>query len=383
MNAGFNIMHVTHTDVRTDSRILKELNSLSSVNYSVSAVGMCSDMTEEKNVLFEDGSRARLILIKNSVYAVKFLPRPLRYFLAVVFSFFKVFFCIRRAQPYVIHCHDALMLPVCTVASVLLRTILIYDAHELESDKNGQTRSLKLFTYAIESICLRRVAGFITVSQSIENWYRTRFPWLTRDAAIIYNSPVQATNSDSTTGLREKLLVSDATKLFCYVGLLEKGRGLMQILEAFQKINSSDYHLVVFGYGPMQKDVEQASRQFQNISFLGRVDHDRLVQSISECDYGFCLIETVSLSDYYSLPNKLFEYASAGVPVIASNLPEIRHVVDIYGLGHIYEGEVDLPELICDIEVPRFEGIRSGSPLSWETQMVKLRELYQKVTKVT
>ena len=73
-----------------------------------------------------------------------------------------------------VHCHDS----ICLIAAVLLKRFvgccLVYDAHELESDRNGQSRLFGAITLWIERVCWSSVDLFITVSESIDFWYQTK-----------------------------------------------------------------------------------------------------------------------------------------------------------------------------------------------------------------
>jgi glycosyltransferase involved in cell wall biosynthesis len=94
-----------------------------------------------------------------------------------------------------------------------------------------------------------------------------------------------------------------------------------------------------------------------------------------------CLIENVSLSDWYCLPNKLFEYAFSGIPVIASNFPEMTRVIHKHGLGKCVEPSKDsVSELFDEIvsttqlnAIAKFENLEE---LSWAAQEEKAKTIY-------
>ncbi|PID47293.1 MAG: hypothetical protein CR967_05175 [Proteobacteria bacterium] len=109
-----------------------------------------------------------------------------------------------------------------------------------------------------------------------------------------------------------------------------------------------------------------------------------MVQIAKSADVGLCLIENVSLSDYYCLPNKLFEYAFANIPILASNFPDISNAVARYNLGitsdldvqSVYESIKKMEDLK---ELPKIN-TNLLHELSWETQEKKLIELYKYVS---
>ena len=83
----------------------------------------------------------------------------------------------------------------------------------------------------------------------------------------------------------------------------------------------------------MKNRVIEKAKQNNNIFFHPPVEHNKVVRIVRSADYGLCFIEEVSLSDFYCLPNKLFEYAFAGVYALASDFPEISNVVKRFRLG--------------------------------------------------
>ena len=101
----------------------------------------------------------------------------------------------------------------------------------------------------------------------------------------------------------------------------------------------------------------------------------------SSADFGFSLIENVSLSDYLCLPNKLFEYAFAGTPVLASNFPEIKKIVDKYKLGYVCKlNEKSIMKEVKKIqnENKTFEQTNLDD-ISWAEQERKIINCYSKL----
>ena len=93
------------------------------------------------------------------------------------------------------------------------------------------------------------------------------------------------------------------------------------------------------------------------------------------------MIEKVSLSDYYSIPNKLFEYAFAETPVLASNFPDISKIVNEYSLGRVCDLKVNsiIHEIMkIEAEDPYFK-FHDLSELNWHNQEKKLLAIYQKI----
>jgi glycosyltransferase involved in cell wall biosynthesis len=93
---------------------------------------------------------------------------------------------------------------------------------------------------------------------------------------------------------------------------------------------------VIAGGGEFEeyyKNLASEMNLTNHVIFLGKLTQDKLPKITSSADVGVALIENLSTSYYYALPNKLFEYIMAEVPVIVSNLPQMKAVVEKYDVG--------------------------------------------------
>jgi glycosyltransferase involved in cell wall biosynthesis len=116
------------------------------------------------------------------------------------------------------------------------------------------------------------------------------------------------------------------------VGGFQNGRGIHHMLKSFSNSNINS-HVVFVGYGELENEIKKFSKKYNNIHILKTVAHDTLVQFISSANVGLCIIEKVSLSDFYCLPNKFFEYAFANLYILASNFPDMKRLIKTYSLG--------------------------------------------------
>jgi glycosyltransferase involved in cell wall biosynthesis len=221
----------------------------------------------------------------------------------------------------------------------------------------------------------------IVVSPSIRAWYLENIGQ--KNSEVILNSPFIKDNSEACDKnyLRDRFGIPSSMPIFIYVGFLCLGRGIETLLDIFSTMNS--YHVIFMGYGELSSLVKQFSCKHQNIHYHDAVPHDKVVEIIKASDYGFCMVNSVSLSDYYCLPNKLFEYCFAGLPVIASDFPDIRNIVEHYGLGvccnpdeeSIRQAIVRIVKLNTASDI----SIDDLYDLSWEAQKNKLLHLYKRV----
>ena len=154
-------------------------------------------------------------------------------------------------------------------------------------------------------------------------------------------------------------------------------------MEAFADTPHS--HAVFLGYGELYDAIQQESKARHNIHLHDTVPYSQVVNVCRSADVGLCLVQKVSLSDYYCLPNKLFEYSFAGVPVLASSFPDISAAVKEFGLGLCCELEVDsIRSAIRQFEsgsVPDTVDVEKLHSLSWEAQRSKLMGVYDRLRK--
>lgn len=376
-----NILHLTHTDINSDSRILKEMNSINNLNdnYIVSGIGVRLD-EELHNTDVNDKLNISSINLKTRNY--KFLPTVLRHICSLLEITVKMIYKAIKLKPDVIHCHDTLVLPLGMIVKFFTSSRLIYDAHELESNRNGLSKTLGKMTLLVEKLLWKSVDALIVVSPSIEKWYKETIG--DKYSKVILNAPIisdKSLNYDSNY-LRDKFSIEENSKIFLYIGILGKGRGIELVTEAFKNdgIKSS---LIFLGYGEMSEELKDLASKYDNIYVHDAVPHAEVVSIAKSADVGLCLIQNVSLSDYYCLPNKLFEYSFSEIPILASNFPDISETIAKYNLGmcsdldsqSIYKAIKKFEDLE---ELPNIN-IKDLYDLSWEAQEKKLLELYENI----
>jgi glycosyltransferase involved in cell wall biosynthesis len=376
------ILHLTHTDIRFDNRIIKEIDALSQVpEYDLYGIGLVRDEGAANHDVAH--LRASIINLKLTFRGVRYLPKFLKHTLIFIEFLIKTLKYSLKINPDVIHCHDTLVLPIGVFLRFFTKSKIVYDAHELESDKNGQSKIYSFGTLILEKICIKFTDLLITVSPSIQDWYKSKFNII--NSILILNSPqIKYLNTDGNTNLLEGKYFHDKFNIeydklvFIYLGALMPGRGVELLLDAFSsdRINS---HIVFMGFG-IQKDlILKRSQISPKVHFHEPVKHDEVVNYVNHANVGLCMLQNISLSDYYCLPNKLFEYVFSGIPVLASDFPDIKNLIDIYKLG--WYCSFNLEDVIKEIGKIENGNILEISndlfKISWQAQADELIEAYK------
>ncbi len=373
------VVHLSHTDIRFGARILKELAAIQQqLGVEGFAVGIVDDEGAAAGPAI---AGVQIESIKLGIRRWRVLPRTLRHAMTFVELLVRMVPKVLALQPDIVHCHDTLVLPIGAVARVLCGCTLIYDAHELESRKNGQSRVLSVATLLIERLCWPLVDLLVSVSPPILQWYADSLG--AKRSVLVMNAPSDQHGPNSREFppryFHNRFRIAADRKVFVYLGIMGPGRGISLLLEAFG-CRSCKADLVFVGYGDVM-GVGDAARRLPNIHLHPPVPHDQVVSIIQGADYGICLIEDVSLSDRLCLPNKLFEYAFAGLPVLASDLPEIRRVVDQYRLGLCCSLDVRcVTSTIERLVAQRWAvDVSSLQDLSWSSQASRLVAAYREI----
>ena len=368
------VLHLTHTNIKKDSRILKEIRCLVKFSFDVYGIGVGrTDLTCENT---RAGFNLKNINIKSR--EINWLPKVVKKLIIYIEMLIKVFITGKKFQPDIIHSHDIVGLTFGVMISLFEKTALIYDAHELESAKNGQTKFTSWLVLNLEKIFWKKISALIVVSPSIENWYRENLG--PKYSEVILNSPIINQNETySSNYLRNHFGISQKYKIFLYIGAFMTGRNLELIVEAFCEKGVVS-HLVLLGSGEFDAKTLAKIQKNDRIHIHHSVPHEQVVEIARDANYGLCLIENISLSDYYSLPNKLFEYAFAGIPTLASNFPDMSNMVNAHSLGRVCD--LTVSSIVNEIqkfesEDPEFQ-FQGLSELSWDNQEKKLLKIYRK-----
>lgn len=376
------VLHLSQTDINSDSRILKELKALRRLGEQLDLDLKLYGLGVKRligNIEGEPVENVEVISINLLSKNIKFLPKSFVNIILVFEIFLKMFFTAYKLKPNIIHCHDTPVLPLGAMLKLLIGSQLIYDAHELESNRNDLPRISGIMVLYVEKLLWRFIDALIVVSPSIEKWYKINIG--NKKSKVILNSPVLDSKliKEDKSYLRNHFSIDNKSRIFIYVGFFHKGRGIDILMKIFQRKDIQS-HIVFLGYGPLKNHMEKIAKKTKNIHIHDAVSHNKVVAITRSADIGVCFIQNVSLSDYFCLPNKLFEYCFSEIPVLASNFPDIESTVKEYNLGKCSDlNECSIYNSIKDYEsiaeLPKIN-VHSLYPLSWGAQETKLLELY-------
>lgn len=270
------------------------------------------------------------------------------------------------------------------LVSVLRGCTLIYDSHEYftEVPELQNRKFTRNFWLRLEKFILPKIKYAYTVSESIAKEYNEKYKV---EFKVIRNLPIKKTDI-TLYPLPENLL---AKKKILYQGAINVGRGLEQMMEVVKELND-DIVLIIAGEGDLYDQLKRKADSEElkdKIFFTGRIPHEKLAGLTIQADMGISLEEDFGKNYKFALPNKLFDYIQAEIPVLVSDLPEMRRIVENYNIGMIKDSDEKekIKHMIKNIlynEAARKvwkEGLsRAASDLSWEKEKEKLKQIFIK-----
>ena len=286
----------------------------------------------------------------------------------------------------IINVHTVDLLPLGALLKSFFGAQLVYDAHELETETNGLSGLRKKIYQWIESRFIKQVDLTIVVSESIADWYARRYS-ISRPVVVL-NSPNRYALNESKDYFRKKFNIPTNTKILLYQGMFAKGRGIELVIDAIRNRKKSDIAVVFMGRGVLQSTIIDAVSANCGIYFQAAVPPSELLDYTRCADYGISIIENTCLSYYYCMPNKLFEFLAAGLPVVVSNMLEMSKLVQENGIGVVVaENTVDSLNVAIDSIIAndtqdlRSRVIRTANGHSWELQEKKMFIAYSALIK--
>jgi glycosyltransferase involved in cell wall biosynthesis len=355
-----------------DQRVLKIAETVSQLECEITIIGRKKgDCCESDTVPFKT-NRFKMLFRKG-------------------FLFYK-FFNIRLFIYLLFHKYDLLvandldtLLPNFLV-SKLKKIPLVYDSHEYFTGvPELQNRPFVRWVWkVIEKSIFPHLRDVITVSDSIALQYENEYN--IRPVTIRNCSPTAVGISGFT---RSELGLNENHLLLILQGAgINIDRGGVELIEAISQ--TEDVSLLIVGSGDILNILKRLVIELNisgRVKFIPLVDRELLMRYTISADIGLSLDKDTNLNYRFSLPNKLFDYIAAGIPVIASDLPETGKIIKENRCGIIINSvtpeniSIAISELRDNREKMRElkkNAVKASKILNWENESMKVTEFYKK-----
>jgi glycosyltransferase involved in cell wall biosynthesis len=237
--------------------------------------------------------------------------------------------CLREAHVVdasLVIAHGLAALPMAVLLARRHKLPLLYDAHELETERAGWSKSIRMMAKIVERRLIQKCDHVTLVNDSIRDWYLDAYPGI--DCSVVRNVPNQSDSIGEST-LRATLGIDSQAMVFAYCGALGKDRGLEEMIEAFRGLDENQ-NLVLIGYGYYKDALMDQARSLANVHFHEAVPQSELVSLLTGADVGIIVPRIEALSYRFMLPNKVFEYAAARLGIIVGEGPELERFAKEY-----------------------------------------------------
>jgi glycosyltransferase involved in cell wall biosynthesis len=367
-----------------DSRVEKEASTLVEAGYRVTIVADAADGLPARE--WRDGAEViRVARTGPRIRGVRLVLHDL-----------KLARLLRSLRPAVLHAHDSNALVPVAIAAGRLRVPFVYDAHDLWLGRPRRERSRLyhaiggLYYRAVERLAIPRAAATLTVSPPIARHLERRYRIDRVDLVPNYPALDSPPAPRPLGELRGAEAVDPRRPIALYLGGLMAGRGLEELVDAVASV--PDLQLVLLGDGVLEQPIRRRAvvrGLGDRVHVVPPVPPAEVLAVTASATFGVSPIVPSCLNYRYSLPNKLFQYMAAALPVVASDFPQVREIVDREGCGILVDTSrpaaiaTAMRRLLGDPVAARAMGERGRAAveggLNWGTSAGTLLAVYDRV----
>lgn len=362
------ILSVTN-DLSTDQRMHRICTSLHNHGFEVCLIGRKRRNSIKINRIYQT-KRINLFFTKGFFFYAEY---NIRLFFILVFS---------KASIFVSNDLDTLLANF--LASKIRTKKLVYDSHEFftEVPELIERKNVKKIWEYLERKILPTIQHSYTVSESIADIYSKKYKI---EMKVIRNLPSK----------KQEIIIPpypisiQSKNTIIYQGVLNIGRGIETVIDAMKYLEDTTFLIV--GTGDIDNELKKRVSDYKlenKILFTGKVALEYLPYYTNLAQLGISLEENRGLNYYYALPNKLFSYIQAGIPVLVADLPEMKKIVTNYKIGEI-ASSIDSEKLAFQIKEMlsntdkqkkwQQQLISAANELCWEIEEKKLIDIYTNI----
>lgn len=358
-------------DIVTDQRVNKVARTILSSGVSVALVGRIRKGSLPIGTNPFKIKRFRMVFNRGALFYASFN--------------FRLFFYLLFRKMDLLLANDLDTLPANYLVSRIKRIPLVYDSHEYftEVPELQDRKIVKGIWTWIEKRIFPNLKYIYTVSQSIADLYKEEY---NREVKVVRNLSLgwKPVNKPS----RSELGIAEGKRILILQGSgINIERGAEEAVEAMLYVENAI--LLIIGEGDVMDQLKKSVDQMDlsgKILFINKMPYAKLLEYTSLGDVGLTLDKDTNLNYRYSLPNKLFDYIQARVPVLASKLVEVEKIIRDYKIGELIDSHepkhiAEKLNFMLNSEDKRREWKKNleqaAEELCWENEEGKLIEIFE------
>lgn len=362
-------------DLVTDQRVARTCSVFHELNYKVLLIGREQKASKPLGKRDYECKRMKLLFEQGPQFYLFFNLR--------------LFFVLLFTKTDVLLANDLDTLLPNYLVSKIKGIPLIFDSHEIFCEvpelQNNPTK--KQIWEKLESSIVPKLKYCITVNQSIANYFSNKY-----NVPFIFIRNIPNYSKIQNLKSRNELSLPIDKKIIILQGAgINVQRGSEELLGAFQYLDKN-YLLLIIGSGDviyLLKENVSKYRLESKVKFIDKIPAEVLRHYTSNSDLGVTIDKDTNLNYHFSLPNKVFDYIHAGIPVLASRLPEIEFLINQYQVGVFIENHDpkhianQIKEFINSTNYSFYKSNtnKAAEENNWETEKQKLISLIKQFEK--
>ena len=394
---------VVNNGIVNDARVLKSAHSLARAGAQVVVLGVASPGAGRQEASAAGVRFVRLPVVPGRRLTPRYVrwaaTRRLgrlsraadwRHALPVTRYYAKAFAPeLRRLSPDVVHVHDVHLLAAVhgAVDEAPPGPAVVYDAHEYVAGlavSGARNQRVVEGWASLERQFIRRSDRVVTVSPAIADRLQKDHE-LQSTPAVVYNAPLWWDDPQSSRDLRTEAEVRPHETLVVYSGALSAARGVDTVIRALPLLPSVVLAVVAVPHPhPMAALLRELARTLQvqqRLRFVPPVPSHEVPAYLAGADVGISPILGDDASYDMALPNKLFEFVHAGLPIVTSDVAAMSRFVRENRLGNVFrQGDAgSCAKAVSDLlaDPPTADTAHLRRTYSWQGQEQGLVDVYR------
>ena len=363
------VCDVVRNSVWHDPRVIKQIDEYDRNGFDLYVVGE-EDRRYEKEEI--NKLKGFVTIVKKNKYKKQ---NKLNFLLREIHTYKSLVKEIIKCKPDIIHANDLNALLPAYLASKKIKCKVVFDSHEIFTENLGIVSSFfwRTFWKIVEKHIIKKVDLVVSVSNAAADYLKKKYN---------ISKPIVVTNCTKKQPIDNNVDKSDKFEVLNH-GQFYSGRGYELMVESAKITNENNVNYVLRGFGRLEEQLKKsvAENNLSNVTFAPPVKTTELISYAKKSSVGVAITLPININFILSVSNKIFEYITAGLPVIMSDIPEHRYLNGKYNFGIILKEntpeELKNAVLLLYNNTELYEmysknAIIAANELNWETEFQKL-----------